>query len=271
MNEPISERTAERLNALMRPAEDVDSFAVIRSILGVIADEPTDEARGRALGYVFENWDLAYLSGPRTPAQEYQPPFDLKGRDRAAVDAMREQGDEIPLRIISILSRWSADRADTTELGQRAWAFLQTLSLPLAKVAALETFRQGVAVAPKRVGGEPQYNEPLPNERFHGILWRHRTALTAAMEALTDDRLRTKGAIGAAFLAALSSIEDPEERANIAGTALAFLRGRRGGMIAEIMATAIPLGDLDVLAASLAGKSCPNCGGSHGSRAFEGG
>lgn len=271
MNVPIPERTAERLNALMRPAEDVSRLTAMRSLIGVIADEPTDEARGTALGYVFENWNLAFLSGPQTPAQGYQPPFDPKGRDRKAADALRERAEEIPLRIISILSEWSADQADTAELGRRAWVLLKTLSLPLEQAATLDTFLKGVEMAPKHVSGEPQYNEPLPNDRYHGILWRHRAALTAAMAAPTDDRLRTKGAIGAAFLAALDRIEDPEERANVAGSALVRFRDRRGGMIAEIVATAIPLGDFDVLAAALAGGPCPSCGKVHSEGEHEGG
>lgn len=262
----IPDQLAERLNALMRPAGGVHFLAVTRSILGVIADEPTDEARGRALGYVFENWDLAFLSGPKTQAQKYQPPFDLKGRDRAAADALRKQGDKIPLRIISILAQWSADRADIAEIGRRAWAFLRTLSLPLEQAAALDTFRKGVAMAPQRVGGEPQYNEPLPDDRYHSILWRNRAALTAAMRATTDDRLHTKGAIGAAFLAALSGIEDPEERANVVGSALAYLRDCRSSrVVTELLAAAIPIGDLpEALAAAFAGKPCPSRGRVHG-------
>lgn len=234
----IPDKLAERLNALMRPAKDVDRLAVMRTILATVADQPKGDPQATALAYAFENWRYACLSGSATPANAYQPPFDRDGRDRADIEAT-VRDDSIPLRIISLTSGAAAQRVDAFSLAQRTLALLGELPTTVAKVIALGTIVDG-AQHILRPAIAVEYNTPLPDERFHGILWRNRVALAAAGGAITDDRLRTKGAVGHAFLAALAQVQDPEERANVAGSALAQFR-HRGGVVTEIMTTAIPI------------------------------
>lgn len=234
----IPDKLAERLNALMRPADGGDRLAVMRTILATVMDQSKGEPQVAALAYVFDNRRYAHLSGPATPASAYQQPFDRDGRDRADIEAI-VQDASLPLRLISLMSGAAAQRVDAFSLAQRTLALLGELPTTVAKTIALGTIVDG-AQHILRPAIAVDYNTPLPDERFHDVLWRNRVALAAAEGALSDGDLRTKGAVGHAFLAALAQVQDPEERANVAGSALAQFR-HRGGVVTEIMTTAIPI------------------------------
>ncbi|MBI4434207.1 hypothetical protein HY635_00065 [Candidatus Uhrbacteria bacterium] len=270
---PISERTATRLNALMRPADGISNYAIYAGILGAVVDEPSEAARIEALAYVFANKTFARWSGPETPASEYPPKPDFEGRDKAAFEAL-EQDRQFPRQLIAFGAQVSADEVDVPERARRAWVFLaKQCSTPLAKVTALSAMLQDGSPfleAATPVRDEARFNEEIADDEYRGILWRNRAVIAKLIGIRESDALKTKTATGAAVLDAISEIRDGRERAAILGHYL----GGRGGIGLHALALALPSAGsiLDALRAAAErvrtaaekGEPCPSCGKVHG-------
>lgn len=264
----IPDRLAERLNALMRPADGVSNYAISAGILAAVTDAGGEDARIAALAYVFANQPFARWSGPPTSATEYPAAPDFDGRDRAAFEAL-QQDRQFPKQLIALGTQVSADEVDVPERARRAWAFLaKHCPTPMAKVTALATMLQDPS--PFLGGSTPstdvRHNEALPDEEYRGILWRHRAVIARLNGIRMSDVLATKTATGAAVLAAISEIRDERERAVILGY---FLGSQRSGI--DVRALAIELPSADDLLGALGeaarrvreaaekGEPCPIC------------
>lgn len=270
----VSERTAERLNMLMRPAGGVSNYAFAAGILGAIIDEGTEEKRVAALAYVFANKPFARWSGPETPASEYPPPLDFKGRDRAEFEAIL-QDRQIPLRLISLTTQIQADEADVLERARRAWEFLAfKCPTPMAKVAMLSHMFQdgspflGFATPPTNV----RFNEMMPEKEWGEIFWRNRGAYAQLNGIAESGTIKTKTATGAAVLDVLNKITDERERAALLGDYLGQLGQRSDGgtlwKLAGMLRVGIPIGELEAILAQIhaageKGEPCPACGKIH--------
>ncbi|MDO8621751.1 MAG: hypothetical protein Q7R80_00795 [bacterium] len=265
---PISEKTAERLNALMRPADGTNYYAIYAGILGAVADEPSDAARIEALAYVFANKPFARWSGPPTPASEYPPHPDFDGRDRAAFEAVR-QDRQLPLQLVALSAQIEADQADIPERAKRAWAFLSSrCPTPMAKVIACTVMMEngspflGREIPPTGL----RFTEEIPKPECDQIRWRNRQVLARLRGISSSDAVTQKAGLGAAVFAALSEVSDERERAFILGDFID--RQRRGGISA--LAIELPPRLAEVLGAALGGEPCPNCGKVHGQGEHEG-
>lgn len=260
----ISEKLAERLNALMRPADGVSNYAVSAGILAAVSDAGGEEQRIAALTYVFANQPFVRWSGPPTPASAYPPAPDFEGRDHAAFEAF-DRDRKFPRQLIAFGTQVAADEVDVSERARRAWAFLATkCTTPMAKVSALAVMLQngspflGAKTPPRDV----RHNEPLPDAEYNAILWRNR-AVIARLGISSSDACRTKTA-AAAVLAAISEIRDERERAVVFGY---YLGSRRGGI--EVQALAVGLTDSlydlaeQIFTAAEKGDPCPYCGKVH--------
>lgn len=272
----ISEKLAERLDALMRPAEDVSNYAAYAGILAAVTDAGSEEQRIAALAYVFANKPFARWSGLPTPATEYPAAPDFAGRDRTAFEAL-EQDHQFMMRLIAFEMQTAADEVDAPERTRRAWAFLTTkCSTPMAKVTAFKAMlRDG---SPFFGGSTPptdvRYNKPMPSSEYDAILWRNRAVIARLNGIRTSDAFKTKTATGAAVFAAISEIREESERAVVLGY---YLDKQRGGI--EIGALALEpsimaslFGALDgalsdivqrVREAAERGEPCPACGKVH--------
>lgn len=118
---------------------------------------------------------------------------------------------------------------------------------------------------------EPRFNEPISNEEYDRIFWRNRSVIARLNGIRVDDKVKTKAALGAAFLATLAEITDDRERATILGDFLGA--PSRGDTMIEAMVNEMPtlatrLAALSNLSASIRaaaekGEPCPLCGKMH--------
>ncbi|MDO8621750.1 MAG: hypothetical protein Q7R80_00790 [bacterium] len=223
MNVSIPESTAERLNALMRPADDVLPTAVGQGILAAINDEGTPEARRAALAYVFETKPWAYWSGPKTPTSGFPKPLDPRSSDadREALLAVLNDRD-FCLQIVAFTAQLRVDRPDATERAKRSLAFLeQHAKTPAHRVSAIEFMLDSDAfVVQSTPPREIKFDEVLPSDVVNPVLWKHRGRIAEAKGAFD---VATTGAIktttGAVWAAdhVLNGIEDERERAIVRG------------------------------------------------------
>ncbi|MDP3774660.1 MAG: hypothetical protein Q8Q85_10380 [Gemmatimonadales bacterium] len=223
MNVSIPESTAERLNALMRPADEVLPTAVGQGILAAIHDEQTPEARRAALAYVFETKPWAYWSGPKTPPSGFPKPRDPRSSDadREALLAVLNDRD-FGLQLMALTAQLRVDRPDATERAKRALAFLeQHAKTPAHRISTIEFMLESdaflVQSTPPR---EIKFDEVLPDDEVNPVLWKHRGRIAeakGAFDAAKTDAIKTT--IGAVWAAdhALNSIEDERERAIVRG------------------------------------------------------
>lgn len=112
----VSDAVKERLNTLMRPADDVTIGAAAQGLLAVIGEERDPVA---ALAYVFETSPWAHWSGPETPASAFPKPFDQSpgSGDRAAIEEFTR---DTQLRLRSRSPRRSAQISRTCSSARRA-------------------------------------------------------------------------------------------------------------------------------------------------------
>lgn len=263
MNEPISEATAGRLNALMRPMREVDPITCTQGILAAISDERTPEARIAALTYVFENKPWAYWSGPSTPASGFPKPFapESDSADREAFKAVMNDQD-FGLHISALSAQVRADRPSATERAKRALEFLEARAkTPLHRVLTLHFFLESDAFV---VGSTPpreiKFDTPVPNADYDAALWKHRDVIAetnGAIAASTSGAIKTKSGLAWAIDQALSRIEDERERAIV-----------RGWFMFEARQNIVGAQGIAALLESVHGLVC---GGDHGEGEHEGG
>lgn len=261
----ISDRTAERLNALMRPAKAVPWSASTQGLLATIGEDRDPAA---ALAYVFANKPFATLSGEPTPASEFPKPFDQSPGSADTQDFEAFQRDaKIPRRLVAVTAQIEADEPDAAERAQRAWTFLQSVKSRVGRAAVLATMLEHEAFVSSAMPftGEVRFGEQIEDREYDDILWRNRDAIAALRGIDASDVLKTKTGTGAAAYSVLSGIRDERDRAVVFG----YYLGQRSG----VRAIAIDLvGALSGLAeqvreAAENGEPCPSCGEVHSSGA----
>ncbi|MBI2483171.1 hypothetical protein HYV74_03270 [Candidatus Uhrbacteria bacterium] len=210
----LSEAMQERLNKLMRPADDVNKVTVAQGLLRAIGDLQTNEERDAAFAYIFANSSYAPISGPPTPAEEYPKPFDVSpdGPDqRALTRAVAEH--RIDARLRALEANCEADGANPEVRAQRARAFVMDGDLPIVARAAVlgylinsDAFANSVD-CPKDIPND----EPVSKDAAQAIVWKHRGVLRRVFG--TKKVVKTRHALAACIDEEVGDIPDPHERA----------------------------------------------------------
>lgn len=209
---------AERLNALMRPAEGVSRAAVAHGILREIGDLD-DGQRVRALAYVFDVCHYARYSGPETRAAEYPEPFS----DDAIAEALTatlQRDPKFNARVKAFLATLAADEPGTGEAAQRVWKFLGSITAPPMRALLLSVLLDDGPCVERAVTPEEVPYRTSDNEAFHRTLWKHRETLKRIAGAFETSDVPTMTGEGAIVFDLVHAIEDPRERAAVLGWAL---------------------------------------------------
>jgi|GEM_PF-4673330 len=264
----ISDRTAERLNALMRPKGDVQGNAQAQGLFAAIAEECDPAA---ALAYVFEAEPFAYWSGPKTPAGDFPKSFDQSPGSKDTEEFMAFQDDGKSMRrLIALVAQIEADEPDAAERAARAWTFLQTVKSRVGRAVLFAMMLDdSTFVSPATPFiGEARYTDTIPNDECDQIMWRNRGVIARLNGIRSSGTITQKAALGSAVLEELANVADARERAFILG---GILGKRQNDIEVRALAIDLPAGIKDLAArvaevveAAANGKPCPICGTVHG-------
>lgn len=213
-------RNAERLNAFMRPGDDIDPISVAQGILRVIGDLRFPADREQALAYVFDGYPYARFSGGPMMAAEYPKPC-TNDEYAAAMQRVEKQLPRFIARYGVLVAQLHVDAPGAEETAKRAWAFLE--SIPEASVRAValaNMLTHRVFVTSEIAPTHPPFAEEADDERRHRALWTHRDILKRIVGALAQDGTPALVSEGAVVFDLVAAIEDPYERAVVMGWAL---------------------------------------------------
>lgn len=235
------DKLAERLNALMRPEDDVNWTASAQGLLAAINDERSPEARVAALAYVLTEKPWAYWSGPKTPASGFPKPIDTSpgSRDRADAEAFGADR-KVRQRFDALVAQLRVEEPDVIERAKRAWAFLETVPTRVGRATVLESMLRSDTFVPKDISPrELKFAEEIPDADWRAALWKHRRIIAetnGAVQAAADGGIKSEAGIAWAIDRALSRIEDERERAMVSGFVWIGMK-RASGTAALLAAT----------------------------------
>lgn len=235
---------AERVNRILRPADDVCTVSVMCALLDTIDAQPTDDAKRAVLTHALDVQWCAEWSGAPTPASEYP-------EHTCACTVEHDPNDGVHQGLNLYVAYLELEMAPTAEVvGRRAWEFLQPFSKREHKIHALVHIMGELEDKVEPAREVLQHEASVPNEERYPILWTHRQILRGIL--FRGNKSDSFTGSGEALLRGIAEIEDERERAIVAGYALQMMLEHR---LAKVAAHASAQGIASsVLSALFGGK-----------------